>query len=76
MDTIRDDTRQVKEELDGLSRSTQIFIACLVGLGVILGLVLGGAIGYGIAVEEVDGRDCIEHEDTLYCAEPEGPANG
>lgn len=69
METIKNDTNQVREEFDGLSTPTQVFIATLVGIGLLIGLVLGGAIGYGIAVEEVDGRDCIEYEDTLYCAD-------
>ncbi|HSK91552.1 MAG TPA: hypothetical protein VK875_09580 [Euzebyales bacterium] len=66
---LRDDTTHVRAEFDGLSRSTQIFIASLVGLGILLGLLLGALMGYGVAVEEVEGRDCIEHEDTLYCAD-------
>ncbi len=69
METIKNDTNQVREEFDGLSTPTQVFIATLVGIGLIIGLLLGGAIGYGIAVDEVDGRDCIEYEDTLYCAD-------
>jgi hypothetical protein len=69
MESIKDDTRQVREEFDGLSTSTQIFIGSLVALGVLIGLLLGGLIGYGISVEEIDGRDCIEFEDTTYCAE-------
>lgn len=73
MSAISEDTRRVREEFDGLSKPTQVFVATLVGLGILLGLVLGGAIGYGISVEEVDGRECIEHEDTLYCAD-EGQA--
>jgi hypothetical protein len=73
MDVITQDTRRVREEFDALSRPTQIFIAVLVGLGVIVGLLLGGAIGYGVAVEEVEGRECIEHQDTLYCAEEAPP---
>lgn len=72
MSGISDDTRKVREEFDGLSTPTQVFVATLVVLGILLGLVLGGAVGYGVAVEEVDGRDCIEHDDTLYCAEGEG----
>lgn len=66
---ITEDTRRVREEFDALSKPTQVFVATLVGLGILLGLVLGGAIAYGVAVEEVDGRDCIELEDTLYCAD-------
>jgi hypothetical protein len=69
MASIGEDTRNVKEEFEGLSNSTQIFIWSLVAIGVVIGMLVGGAIGYGIAVEEVDGRDCIEHEDTLYCAD-------
>lgn len=69
MSAITDDARQVREEFDGLSKPTQIFVAVLVGLGIILGVLLGGAVGYGVAVEEVDGRQCIEHDGTLYCAD-------
>lgn len=69
---IKQDTETVKREFDAVSTPTQVFIWTLVALGVLLGLVLGGAIGYGVAVDEVDGRECIEHSDTLYCAEEEG----
>jgi hypothetical protein len=70
---IKQDTRQVREEFDAISKPTQIFIACLVGLGIIVGALLAGLIGYGYA--EVDGRDgCIERRDTVYCEE--GEANG
>lgn len=70
--SLKDDTDQVRREFDGLSRSTQIFIASLVGIGLLIGLVLGGLTGYGISVEEIDGRDCIEYQDTRYCADEEG----
>ncbi len=68
MANFKDDTDQVKREYEGLSNSTQIFIWAMVGLGVLLGLLLGGAIGYGVSVEEQDGRDCIEYEGEFYCA--------
>jgi hypothetical protein len=64
---IKGDTDRVREEFDNLSTPTQVFIWSLVGLGVIIGLLLGGAVAYGIAAEEVDGRECIELDDTLYC---------
>lgn len=66
---IRQDTQDVKREFEGLSTPTQIFVWTLVSIGLLIGLVLGGAVGYGISVEEVEGRDCIEYEETLYCAE-------
>jgi hypothetical protein len=66
---ILEDTNRVREEFDGLSTPTQVFVAVLVALGILLGVVLGGMIGYGISVEEVEGRDCIEHDDRLFCAE-------
>ncbi|HSK22257.1 MAG TPA: hypothetical protein VK906_03735 [Egicoccus sp.] len=66
---IKGDTDRVKQEFDGLSNATQVFIWTLVGLGVIVGLLLGGAIGYGVSVEEIDGRDCIEHDGQQYCAD-------
>jgi hypothetical protein len=69
VETIKNDTQQVREEFNSVSTPTKVFIATLVGLGVLLGLVLGAFIGYGVAVDEVDGRDCIEYEDTLYCAD-------
>lgn len=65
---IKEDTELVKREFDGLSNSTQVFVWSLVSIGILLGLVLGGAIAYGVVVEEVDGRDCIEYEDEFYCA--------
>ncbi len=71
MASFKDDTTQVKQEFEGLSNSTQIFVWALVGIGVLIGLLLGGAIAYGVAVEEVDGRDCIEYEDDFYCADDE-----
>lgn len=67
-----EDTRNVKEEFEAISNSTQVFIWALVGLGVVIGVLIGGIVAYGVTVEEVDGRDCIEHEDTLYCADEGG----
>jgi len=67
MGFIGDDTQRVREEFDRLSTPTQVFISVLVGLGVIVGVLLGGAIGYGVAVEEIDGRSCIRYEDRTYC---------
>ena len=69
MASIGDDTRQVKEEFERLSTPTQVFVWSLVSLGVVIGLLVGGAVGFGIAVDEVDGRDCIEYEGELYCAD-------
>jgi hypothetical protein len=69
MANFKDDTEQVKREYEGLSNSTQIFIWALVGLGVVLGLLLGSALGYGVAVEEHEGNEnCIEYQDEWYCA--------
>jgi hypothetical protein len=73
---IKGDTDRVRDEFDNLSNPTQVFIWTLVGLGVVIGLLLGGAVAYGVAVDEVDGRDCIEHEDTLYCADDGAAAGG
>lgn len=69
---IKQDTETVKREFEAISTPTQVFIWSLVGLGVVLGLVLGGAVGYGITVEEIDGRECIVYDDQQYCAEGEG----
>jgi hypothetical protein len=69
---IKGDTNRVREEYEGLSNPTHVFIWTLVGLGVIIGLLLGGAIAYGVAVEEVEGRDCIEHEGEQYCLDENG----
>jgi hypothetical protein len=65
---IAEDTRQVKQEFEALSNSTQVFVWSLVSIGVLIGLLLGGLITYGVAVEEHEGRDCIEFEDEWYCA--------
>jgi hypothetical protein len=66
---LKQDTDTVRREFDAISKPTQLFIAVLVALGLILGFLLGGAVGYGVAVEDVDGRECIEHQGTLYCAD-------
>lgn len=44
MASFKDDTAQVKREYEDLSNSTQIFIWSLVGLGLLIGLLLGGAL--------------------------------
>jgi hypothetical protein len=62
-----EDTNTVKEEFEALSTSTQIFIWSMIGLGVVIGVLIGGLVAYGVAVEEVDGQDCIELDDVLYC---------
>jgi hypothetical protein len=66
--SFKEDTDLVKREYEGLSNSTQILIWSMVAIGVLIGLLLGGAIAYGVAVEEHEGRDCIEHEGEWYCA--------
>lgn len=68
MADFKEDTRQTKEEFEGLSNSTQILIWSMVAIGVLIGLLLGGAVAYGVAVEEVEGRDCIQYEGEFYCA--------
>lgn len=69
---FKQDTEQVKAEYEGLSNSTQIFIWSLVAIGLLIGLLLGGVVGYGISVEERDGRQCIEYEGELYCLDDGG----
>lgn len=68
MASFKEDTDLVKREYEGLSNSTQILIWSMVAIGVLIGLLLGGAIAYGVAVEEHEGRDCIEYEGEFYCA--------
>ena len=69
---FQEDTRQVKEEFEAISTSTQVFIWALVGLGVAVGVLIGAFAAVGIVIDEVDGRDCIEYQDELFCAE-DGP---
>jgi hypothetical protein len=69
---LQDDTRAVKAEFEAISTPTQVFIWSLVGLGVVIGVLIGAFAALGIAVEEVEGRDCIEYDEVLYCAEGEG----
>jgi hypothetical protein len=66
--SFKEDTDLVKREYEGLSNSTQILIWSMVAIGVLIGLLLGGAIAYGVSVEEHEGRDCIEYEGEFYCA--------
>jgi hypothetical protein len=68
---FKEDTEQVKREYEGLSNSTQVLIWSMVAIGVLIGLLLGGAIAYGVAVEEHEQRQCIQYEDTWYCADEE-----
>lgn len=66
MSAISDDTKKVKEEFEAISTPTQVFIACLVGLG----LLGGGTLGYALAVDTLDDNDpaeCIEWQDETYC---------
>lgn len=74
MASLKQDTEQVKQEFEGLSNATQVFIWSLVGLGVVIGLLIGAAIGYGVSVEDVDGRPCIEYDGTRYCADEQDAA--
>lgn len=65
MASIQEDTNVVKEEFDAISTPTQIFIATLVGLGIIIGVLLG----LWLAVEEIEGGDpppVIEWDDNTY----------
>lgn len=73
---FKQDTADVKREYEALSNSTQIFLWSMVAVGVLIGLLLGGAIGYGVSVDEVDGRDCIEHDGQLFCADEGGGTEG
>lgn len=69
MQGFKQDTAQVKAEFEGLSTSTQVFVWSLVSIGVLVGLLLGGVVAYGVAVEEHEGSDCIEYEGDWYCLE-------
>jgi hypothetical protein len=65
MASLQEDTRTVKEEFDAISTPTQIFIATLVGLGVIVGVLLG----LWLAVEPLDENEppqAIEWDDNTY----------
>ena len=68
---FKEDTARTKKEFEGLSNSTQVFVWSLVAIVVLIGLLLGGGVAYGGAVEEHEGRDCIEYEDAWYCADEE-----
>ncbi len=65
---LKEDTRLVREEFDAISTPTQVFIATLVCLGVLVGLVLARAIGFGVDEADRPG-DCITFRDKVYCAE-------
>jgi hypothetical protein len=72
MADMKEDTRVVKEEFDGLSTPTQIFVAVLVALGIILGALLG----LWLAVHPLDEGDPpqqIEWDDNTYTLQGGGP---
>jgi hypothetical protein len=65
MASIQEDTRVVKEEFDAISTPTQIFIATLVALGIVIGFLLG----LWVAVDPLDDGDPpqqIEWDDNTY----------
>lgn len=65
MASIKEDSRVVQEEFDAISTPTQIFIAVLVALGIVLGALLG----LWLAVDEVEEGDpapVIEWDDNTY----------
>lgn len=65
MASIKDDTATVKEEFDALSTPTQIFVATLVAIGIVIGVL----IGLWLAVETLDDADpaqAIEWNDNTY----------
>jgi|GEM_PF-4577332 len=66
---LQEDTRAVKKEFEAISTPTQVFIWSLVGLGVVIGVLIGAFAAVGIVVDDVEGRDCIEYDGELYCAD-------
>jgi Na+(H+)/acetate symporter ActP len=72
MARLQEDTRRVKAEFEAISTPTQVFIWTLVGLGVVIGVLIGAIAAVGIVVEEIEGRDCIEYDDVVYCADGGG----
>jgi hypothetical protein len=65
MASLQEDTRVVKEEFDAISTPTQIFIAVLVALGIVIGTLLG----LWLAVEQLDEGDpptAIEWDGNTY----------
>jgi hypothetical protein len=65
MASLQEDTRVVKEEFDAISTPTQIFIATLVGLGVIIGVLLGLWLAVEV-IEDGDPPPVIEWDDNTY----------
>jgi hypothetical protein len=65
MASLQHDTDTVKRELDDISTPTQVFIATLIGLGIIAGVL----IGLWVAVDPQDEGEppaVIEWDDNLY----------
>jgi hypothetical protein len=72
MASFTDDTNQVKREFEAISTPTQIFIAALVALGIMIGVLLG----LWLAVDPQDDADppqTIEWNDSLYQLQGAGP---
>lgn len=70
MSAIAEDTRQVKEEFEAISTPTQVFIVAMMALTFIVGLLVAKATDFGITVEQVNGQECIEHDERQFCAGP------
>ncbi len=72
MADLKEDTRVVKEEFDAISTPTQIFIAVLVALGIILGTLLGMWLAVQ-PIGEGDPPPQIEWNDNTYTLQGAGP---
>jgi hypothetical protein len=65
MASLQEDTRTVQREFDAISTPTQVFIATLVALGIVIGVLLG----LWMAVDPLDDADppqTIEWDDNTY----------
>jgi hypothetical protein len=65
MASLQEDTKTVQREFDAISTPTQVFIATLVALGIVIGVLLG----LWMAVDPQDDADphqIIEWDDNIY----------
>jgi hypothetical protein len=65
MASLQEDTKIVQREFDAISTPTQVFIATLVALGIVIGVLLGLWIAVS-PQDDAEPHQVIEWDDNTY----------